>query len=62
MFDIKEQNDQSAEFDQTHNPDRTDSDKSDDDPVIVVPVKLGLQAKTSESEDQKEEIKAEEKA
>jgi len=62
MFDIKEQQDQSAELDQTINPDRTDSEKSDDVQVLEVPTKLGLQAKTSESEDQKEEVKAEEKA
>jgi len=62
MFDIKEQQDQSAELDQTINPDRTDSEKSDDVQVLEVPTKLGLQAKTSESEDQKEEVKCEEKA
>jgi len=60
MYEIKEQQEHSAEVDQTHNPDRTDSEKSDDEQVKPKPTPLGMIDAPSTHENQEVKVKVEE--
>jgi len=60
MYEIKEQQEHSAEVEQTVNPDRTDSEKSDDDQEKGEASELGLKNERASEEDQEEEVKVEE--
>ena len=60
IFEIQEQKELSADVDQTHNPDRTDSDNSDDVPIKKESSELGLKNAPSVNGNQDEEDKVEE--
>jgi len=55
---MRDHQDASAEIDQTVNPDRTDSEKSDEDQQKVEPSELGLKNERCSEQDQEEEAKA----
>ena len=60
IFEIQEQKELSADVDQTHNPDRTDSEHSDDVPIKKESSELGLKNAPSVNGNQDEEDKVEE--
>ena len=60
IYEIKEQQEQSAEVEQTVNPDRTDSEKSDDDQEKGEASELGMKNGRCSEEDQEEEVKGKE--
>ena len=57
MYDIREQQELSADVDQTVNPDRTDSEKSDEVQEDPKPTELGLVNEPPANEDQEEQAK-----
>ena len=58
LQEMRDHQDASAEVDQTVNPDRTDSEKSDEDQQKVEPSELGLKNERCSEQDQEEEAKA----
>ena len=58
LQEMRDHQDASAEIDQTVNPDRTDSEKSDEDQQKVEPSELGLKNERCSEQDQEEEAKA----
>ena len=60
IYEIKEQQEHSAEVEQTVNPDRTDSEKSDDDQEKGEASELGMKNGRCSEEDQEEEVKGKE--
>ena len=60
MFDLREHQDNSADVDQTHNIDRTDSEKSDSEPEKEKPTELGLVNEPSIVEHQEVQLMVEE--
>ena len=60
IYEVQEQKELSVEFDQTQNPDRTDSDNSNDDLIKKESSELGLKNVTSVKENENEENKSEE--
>ena len=60
MYDIKEQQEHSAEVEQTVNPDRTASEKSDDEQEKEKPTELGLMNAPSTLDKQEVKVKVEE--
>jgi len=52
MYEVREKQDGSADVEQTHNQDRTDSEKSDSDPENEKPTELGLMNEPSTVEHQ----------
>ena len=61
MQEIKDDQDLSVDVEPTVNPDRTDSEKSDEEPEQVDNMPLGLHNKPSEFGDLEDEEKVEEK-
>ena len=60
MYEIQHQQELSADVDQTHNPELTDSENSSDDQEKPKLTKLGLVNEHPEVENQEEEVKGEE--
>ena len=60
IYELKEQQEHSAEVEQTVNPDRTDSEKSDDDQEKGEASELGMKNGRCSEEDQEEEVKGKE--
>ena len=60
MFELREHQDNSADVDQTHNPNRTASEKSESEPEKYKPTELGLVNEPSTVEQQEIQIMVDE--